>query len=142
ESHFLVAREESLDDLRIDRGVRVLFDAVPDVEQENSALLEHAVGLPERRLLVGNEHDPEGTDHRTEFTIAEWQFGRIGLAPFDIPALAQFPTGIVQHRNAQVRGNQPYGGVEPFAQPSRHQAGPASDLQNIARRLGRAYALP
>ena len=66
--------EQGFDDFCICRDMRVLLDAVPDVEQENPAFLEHAASLPERCLLVGHKHDPEGADGDTAAHVTQGQF--------------------------------------------------------------------
>ena len=54
--------------------VRVLFDAVPDVERQDAALLEHATCLAKGRAPVGDEHVAERADDGRELAIGKGRF--------------------------------------------------------------------
>ena len=77
--------------------MRILLDAVPYIEQENSGFGEHTPGLFERRLSIRHEHHAEPADDRTKLAVFERQFQRIGFAPFDVPASFELRASVVEH---------------------------------------------
>jgi len=132
ESHIDVSREHSFHHCGIDRGVRVFLYPVPYVEQQGAAVQEHPPRLLEHAPSIRDEHDAETADDRAERAVAEGQRERIRLPPFDAFAVAELAPRIVQHGGAQVGRDDADVRIDAFAQPPRHEAGAAGDLQEVA----------
>ena len=115
----------------------ILFDAIPDVEEEHPALGEHAPRLCERGLPVRREHQAEPADDRAEARVLERQLQHIGFAPFDALATVEPVARIVEHRLAQIGGHQSQGRAQALAKPACDDAGAAGDLQDFPRRMFR-----
>src|SRR5688572_4744008 len=56
-----IVLKEARHGLLHDAGVRVVRQAVPDVERQQPAVGQDAAGLAERRRLLRDEHQPELT---------------------------------------------------------------------------------
>ena len=90
----------------------ISIDAVPDVEQETSARLQHPPRLPVSLDLVGKEHHAELAGHDVEARIAERQRQRVGLLPFGA-ATGLSPRGLVEHRLVEIGGDETHGRRQP-----------------------------
>ena len=117
--------------------MRILVDAVPDIEQEHAAFAQDAAHLPEGGRPVGNERDAERAHHRAEGRVRERKRCAVRFLPLDARGIGKLGARIVEHRPGEIGRHQPHRGIEVLAQAAGDDAGAAGDLQHVARRLRR-----
>ena len=90
-------RERGGDDV----GELIVFDGIPDTEDEVAARFQHAPRFAVGLRLVGEEHRPELADHGIEGLVGERQRLRIGRLPAHA-VRRNLLGGMVEHRLVQV----------------------------------------
>src|SRR5258708_7839868 len=110
-------------------GEFVLLDAVPGVEEEQSARAQHATCLREGLRLVGEEHHAELAHDGVELSILERQLHGVRLAPLH---RAPYPdgAGLLEHRRIEVRGDDGHVGGQRGIEGARDGAGARCDLEH------------
>jgi hypothetical protein len=111
-----IAGKERADHLVAGARVRILVDAVPDIEQEHAAFAQHAAHRPEGGRLVEHEHDSKRAHHRAEGRVRERKRSGIRFPPLDARGLGELGAGIVEHRPGEIGSHQPHRGIEALAQ--------------------------
>ena len=114
-------------------GEFVLFDPIPDIEDEDAVRTEHASRLRKCLRLIGKEHRAELADDGVELSVPKGKLHRVCLPP-----LHRTPDAgrdrLIDHRLIQIGGDDRDAFGQRGRQGSRHHAGAGGDLEHAPQR--------